>query len=320
MSPTRRHLMGLAVSTAMLGGGKAGAAAGEAAAVQAPGFYRLRVGRFLVTLVNDGVGTRPLAEDFVRNAGRAEVQAALDAVRQPTETLSTTYTTTLIDDGTRRILIDAGNGEGGPQPGLWQRNLAAAGYTPDQIDIVIASHFHPDHIAGIRRLDGTLAFPRAQLMGPEAEWAFWLDEGRAAAAPEAARRAFDIARRVLGPERQRIELFAGEKELVPGLTALPAPGHTPGHTAFLLADGDERLLVWSDVTNRPELFVRHPTWQVAFDIDGDQAVATRLRFLDMAAGERLRVAGYHFPFPANGWIVKDGQNYSYVPSFWTPML
>jgi glyoxylase-like metal-dependent hydrolase (beta-lactamase superfamily II) len=101
---------------------------------------------------------------------------------------------------------------------------------------------------------------------------------------------------------------------------MAAPGHTPGHTVFLVSDGDDRLLVWSDTTNKPELFVRHPTWHAVFDMDGEQAAATRGRLLDMAASERLLVAGYHFPFPATGYIARDSAGYEYVPVFWQANL
>jgi glyoxylase-like metal-dependent hydrolase (beta-lactamase superfamily II) len=316
----RRNLLVLAM-TAIAGGAAGPAAASQKTEqAQAPGFYRFKVGRFLVTLVNDGAGTRPLDGSFIANAPLSDVQAALEAVRQPTTAITIPFTTTLIDDGEQLVLIDAGNGEFGPQAGLWQRNLAAAGYSPEQVDVLIASHFHSDHIQGIRLKDGRPAFPNARLLAPEAEWGFWMDESRMANAQAAHKGRFEIVHRVFAPEQGRVELFAGEKEILPGLMTLPAPGHTPGHTAFILSDGDERLLIWSDTTNKPELFVRHPSWQAAFDMDGELATGTRLRLLDMAAADRLRVVGYHFPFPANGWIVKEGAGYDYVPIFWSPTL
>jgi glyoxylase-like metal-dependent hydrolase (beta-lactamase superfamily II) len=121
---------------------------------------------------------------------------------------------------------------------------------------------------------------------------------------------------VFEPLRDKVEQFSGEKELVPGLTAIPAAGHTPGHTVFVVTSGEGRHLVWSDTTNKPELFARNPTWQVQFDMDGDAAAAVRLRLLDMAATERMTVGGYHFPFPAVGHIAKSGQAFDYVPTFW----
>jgi glyoxylase-like metal-dependent hydrolase (beta-lactamase superfamily II) len=155
-------------------------------------------------------------------------------------------------------------------------------------------------------------------MVPEAEWAFWMDEGEMGRAPEAMKGAFQGVHRVFDPIASEVERFAGEKELVPGLTAVPAPGHTPGHTAFLLASGGERLLIWSDTTNKPELFVRNPGWQAVFDMDGGQAAATRRRLLEMAAAERLRLVGYHFPFPATGYIAEGADGFRFVPALWEP--
>jgi glyoxylase-like metal-dependent hydrolase (beta-lactamase superfamily II) len=110
--------------------------------------------------------------------------------------------------------------------------------------------------------------------------------------------------------------FAWDREIRPGLTALPAPGHTPGHTVFLLQSGEARLLHMSDVTNHPALFVRHPDWSAVFDIDADQARATRRRLLDRAADERLQVAFYHAPFPATGHVARAGDGYAFVPVQW----
>lgn len=217
------------------------------------------------------------------------------------------------------MLIDAGNGEmGAPGTGRLLANLAAAGYAPEQVDLVVISHFHGDHINGLRGKDGSATFANAEVTVPEAEWAFWMDDARMQAAPEASRPAFAAVRRVFGPMADTVATYAGEKELAPGITALPAPGHTPGHTAFVLASGAERLLVWSDTTNKPELFVRNPGWHAVFDLDPEQAEATRRRLLEMAASERMQVAGYHFPFPATGFIARDGEGYRFVPAFWRP--
>jgi glyoxylase-like metal-dependent hydrolase (beta-lactamase superfamily II) len=143
-----------------------------------------------------------------------------------------------------------------------------------------------------------------------------MDDGQMSRAPEAMQNAFKGVRRVFAPVAKDVQQYSGEMELVPGIRALPAPGHTPGHSAFLLSSGADSLLVWSDTTNKPELFVRNPDWHAVFDMDGAQAAATRKRLLDMAASERLRVAGYHFPFPANGYIARDSGRFRFVPALW----
>lgn len=321
MPLARRHIMGLGLAATATGlvttAGSIAMAASPPAGSQAPGFYRFKVGTIEVTLVHDGAAVRPLADGFVRNAALADVQGALAAVFQPTDTLSIPFTATVLNTGTRLVMIDAGNGEmGAAGTGRLVANLRAAGYTPEQVDTVIISHFHGDHIQGLRRKDGTAQFPNAELMVPEAEWAFWMDDAKMNQAPEGMQAGFQGVRRVFAPVADQVTRYGGERELVPGLTAMPAPGHTPGHTAFVLASGDDRLLIWSDTTNKPELFVRHPGWHAVFDMDSDQAEATRRRLLDMAASERMRLVGYHFPFPATGFIGRDGDSYTFVPAFW----
>jgi glyoxylase-like metal-dependent hydrolase (beta-lactamase superfamily II) len=288
---------------------------------QASGFYRFRVGDALVTLVNDGVNQRPLEDGFVRNAELAEVQEALRSAFQPPGTVIIPFTTTVIEIGDRLVMVDAGIGEfGPPTSGTWMSNFQAAGYAPEDVDLLIVSHFHGDHIQGIRSKSGELRFPNAEIKVPAVEWGFWMDEGEMSRAPEGLQGNFKNARRVFGPIAEAVQQFEGEAEVAPGLTALPAHGHTPGHTAFILADGDDRLLIWSDTTNKPELFVRNPGWQAVFDMDGDQAAGTRRRMLDMATSERMRVAGYHFPFPANGYIANSGGSYRFEPAFWMPLV
>lgn len=319
----RRELLGTGAAAAGLGLGLAqGRPASAAVPIQgeqAPGFYRFKVGEIEVTLVNDGAAQRPLAEGFVRNAPLAEVQAALRSAFQPAETLTIPYTVPVINTGSRLVMIDSGNGEmGAPGTGRFLANLLAAGYAPEQVDAIVLSHFHGDHINGIRAKDGQAVFPNAELMVPEAECAFWMDDERMAQAPEAMQNGFKAVRRVFGPVAKEVTAYAGEKELVPGVTAMPAHGHTPGHTTFIVASGDARLLVWADTTNKPELFVRNPGWHATFDMDPVQAEATRHRLLDMAASERVRLTGYHFPFPATGFIAHEGGAYAFVPGFWQP--
>ena len=323
MTIARRSIMSLATAGAAAGllgsASRPAAAAAPQAGSQAAGYYRFKVGEIEVTLVNEGVSERPLDATFVRNAPLPDVQAALAAAFQPTATLTIPITTAVLNTGSRLVMIDAGIGQmGPPTTGRWMANFRASGYGPDQVDTVVFSHFHGDHIQGLRAKDGTALFPNAKVMVPEAEWAFWMDDAKMAAAPEAMKGAFQGVRRVFGPIAGEVEKYSGEKEILPGLTAIPAPGHTPGHTAFVVASGDQRLLLWSDTTNKPELFVRNPGWHAVFDMDPAQAEATRRRMLDMAAAEKMQVAGYHFPFPATGHIAREGSGYAYVPSFWRP--
>jgi glyoxylase-like metal-dependent hydrolase (beta-lactamase superfamily II) len=199
-------------------------------------------------------------------------------------------------------------------------NFKAAGFDPAQVDTILISHFHGDHINGMRLKDGTAVFPKAEVMVSAPEWGFWMDDAKMAAAPEGLKGNFNNVRRVFGPIAKDVKQYEAGKELVPGVTAVAATGHTPGHTAFMVASGNGKLLVLSDTTNHPALFVRRPEWQAVFDMDGNQAVETRKKLLDMAASEKARVAFYHAPFPANGHILKSGSGYEYVPTQWTPAI
>lgn len=281
-------------------------------------FRRLAVGELEVTLLFDGHARRPLDAGFVRNAPLPEVQQALADAFQPTDALLIPFTVTLVNTGSALVLIDSGNGNSGaPGTGRARAALAAAGYAPDQVDLVVVSHFHGDHVNGIRSKEGELLYPKARILVPEPEWAFWMDDGQMGRAPEGMKGAFQNVRRVFGPIAGSVERYAGERELAPGITSIPALGHTPGHHAFRIASGGQSLLVWSDTTNKPELFVRNPGWQAVFDMDGERAAETRRRLLDMLAAERMPVVGYHFPFPAVGFIARGEGGYRYVPSFWT---
>lgn len=288
-----------------------------AASAAQPSFYRRKVGDFEVIAMHEGTVARPLDASFVRNAPFEEVQAALARAYMSTTTLPNTFTTLLVDTGRQRVLLDSGFGDSGPAgTGGTLRALAAAGIDRSSIDVVAISHFHGDHIGGLRLKDGSLTFPKAQIMVPEAEWAFWMDDSRMASAPDAMKVAFQNSRRVFGPDAAKIEQYGWGKEILPGVTALEAAGHTAGHTAFMLSSGNGRLLVASDTSNHPALFVRNPDWSAVFDMDADKARSVRRRFLDMAATERLPIAFYHAPFPAGGYIAKAGTGFEFVPLQW----
>jgi glyoxylase-like metal-dependent hydrolase (beta-lactamase superfamily II) len=323
MELARRDLIATGAAAATLaavppGGPHEAAAAAPLAGAQAPGFYRFKVGEIEVTTIHDGLFQRPLDAGFVKNAELSAVQAALAAAFQPTTTLTIPITTTVVNTGRRLVLLDAGTGGLlSPAATSWMTNFKAAGFAPEQVDTIVISHFHGDHIQGIRAKDGAAVFPNAEIMVPEAEWAFWMDDARMAQAPEAMKGAFQGVRRVFAPIAGEVKRYGGTAELVTGITPVPAHGHTPGHTAFVVASGADRLLVLGDTTNKPELFVRNPDWQAVFDMDATAATATRRRLLDMAAAERMRITGYHYPFPATGFIVKDGGGFAFVPSFWS---
>lgn len=290
------------------------------AGAQAPSAYRYRIGDVEVTAIHDGFFARPI-DGFVRNAEVADVKKALEDAFLPGDRLPISFTTLVVNTGSRLILIDTGNGDSGaPTSGAWMKNFRAAGFDPKDVDTVVISHFHGDHINGLRLKDGTAVFANAEIAIPAAEWDYWMDDAKMASAPDGLKGNFQNVRRVFGPVAKDVRRFDAGKEAAAGLVAVAAPGHTPGHTAFALQSGAGRLMVMSDTTNHPALFVRNPEWQAIFDMDGAQAIQTRRRLLDMATSEKAQVAFYHAPFPATGHIAKDGNGYRLVPAQWSSAM
>jgi glyoxylase-like metal-dependent hydrolase (beta-lactamase superfamily II) len=295
-------------------------AAAPPAGRQHAGIYRSRLGQYQLTALYDGTWFRKIDDTFVRNASRAEVEQALAEAFLKPGIVPTSFTALLVNTGSKLVLIDTGTGgQFGPESGALPATLALAGVAPAAIDVILISHFHPDHINGIRDKDGNKVFANAEILVPEPEWAFWMDDANLAASSDALRTQFLNARRIFRDIAGEVTRFAPGREVAPGIGSIAAYGHTPGHTAFTISSGDQALLVLSDVTNHPWLFARHPQWQGSFDIDGAQAVATRRRMLDRAAADRMPVQGYHFPFPATGHIVRRANGYDIAPAMWQPL-
>ncbi len=296
------------------------ALAQSAGPTQAPGFYRYKVGDMTVTAIHDGFARRPL-EGFIRNAELPAVQAAMASAFLSTTALEIPFTTLVVQNGAQLTLLDTGNGDSGaPTSGLWMRNFRAAGFTPEQVTRVVFSHFHGDHINGLRLKDGTLTFANAEIQVPAPEWAFWMDDARMGAAPEAMRGAFANVRRVFAPIAANVKQYQPGTEVAPGITSVAAFGHTPGHTVFMISSGTGKLMFLADTSNHPALFVRNPDWSAVFDMDADAARATRRRLLDMAAAERTQVHFYHAPFPATGFIAKAGNGFEMIPVQWSSAI
>ena len=303
------------------------ASRGAAAAVlpfagkQIAGFYRYRIGSFELTALYDGIWYRPITDQFIRNAPFAEVEAALADALMPADRLTTPFTALVVNTGKRVVLIDTGTGgQIASSAGVLRANLQAAGIKPKAVDLIVISHFHPDHINGIRDKDNELVFTNAEIAVPAPEWSFWMDDANLNAAPADLKLAFRNQRRIFAGLTRNVTRFAPGTEVASGIATLAAPGHTPGHTVFAVHSGEQSLLVLGDTAQHPAVFARHPDWQAAFDIDGEAAVTTRRQLFDRAAADRMLVTGYHFPFPACGHLIKTASGYEHVPVEWQPDL
>src|SRR5712691_504656 len=321
---TRRAVLAGATAAALspLAASRTLHAAAPAAGKQAPGFYRYKVGQFECISVNDGARTFPMPEGFVRNVPKDQALAAAEASYMPKGMVTVPFNPQLINTGSKLVLIDTGFGPTPNAPiGLLTANMAAAGIDPKAVDIVVISHLHPDHTNGIKNAEGGLVFPNAEIKVPAVDWAFWMSDDNMAKAPnDMMKNYFTNTRKVYAGLADKVTKYEWGKEVAPGITALDTAGHTPGHTAFAVASGNARILVQSDVTNIPELFLRNPDWHVAFDIDPQHAAQTRRKFYDMAAAEKALVVGFHFTFPSIGHVEKDGPRYRLVPIAWNPVI
>lgn len=298
-------------------------AAAPPAGKQAPSYYRYKVGDYELTAILDGVRQVKVDPSPFRNAKVEDVQAGLAASYLPKDQVGYYFHPTLVNTGSKLVLIDTGNGPGSIQTGtgMTPANLAAAGIEAKAIDIVVISHFHGDHIGGLRTADGALAYPNAEIMVPAKEWAYWSDEGNASRAPQGQQATFQNTKRIFGPIAEKITKYEWGKEVAPGILAQDTNGHTPGHTSFVISSGAGKVLIQADVTaGYAPLVVANPTWQVGGDMDGTQALATRRKLYDMLAAERMLVSGYHFPFPSLGYIEKAGNGYRLIPVNWSPAL
>jgi len=300
-------------------------AVAPAAGKQAPGVYRYKVGDFEVTQLVDGARTFPMPDGFITNISKDQAIAAAEAAYLPKGQVTIPFSPMVVNTGSKLVLIDTGSGAGAFEQskgavGQLQQNMTAAGIDPKAIDIVLISHFHGDHIGGIKLADGSLAFPNAEIKVPATEWAFWMDDANQAKANPFNKNQFAVPKKVFSGLESKVTKYEWGKEVAPGITSIATPGHTPGHTSFAVASGSGKILVQSDVTNIPSLFLRNPEWSAFFDNDAALSVQTRKKFYDMAAAEKATVVGYHFPFPAVGYVEKDGAGYRLVPVVWNPTI
>jgi glyoxylase-like metal-dependent hydrolase (beta-lactamase superfamily II) len=304
---------GAALAPLTLGaGGRSARAAAPMMGPAGPSFYRFKLGAFEVTTLLDGTiqaeGPHPIFGQDQTPEAAAEL---LDANHLPTTQFVNGFTPVLVNTGSDLVLFDSGNPPARREAGAARlvEALQAAGYTPDQIDVVVITHMHGDHIGGLAT-DGAATYPNARYATGETEYDFWSSEDRLSGPTEAGGK---LVQANVVPLAEKTAFVKEEGEVAPGIRGLQAFGHTPGHMIYHVESEGRRLLIWADTANHYVMSVQRPDWHVRFDMDKDAAAATRRRVFDMAAAEGIPVTGYHMPFPAVGYIERSKDTYRWVP-------
>lgn len=275
-------------------------------------FRRVVLGDIEVTSVLDGVVTRDGPHPiFGHDQSAQTVSAYAKARAMPATGFEHTFAPAVVNTGDTLVLFDTGLGTMGRGAGNGQlrARLPAAGYQPDDIDLVVLTHGHPDHIAGLWEGEAP-AFPNARYAIGQVEYDAWLSGD---AIPEQRAQNRELFLKTLPPLAERTTFLSGGDTVAPGITAVETFGHSLGHMSFMIESGGKPLLLWGDVTNHAIFSLEKPDWQVAFDDDKAQAIATRKRVLDWAATDNLAVLGFHMPFPGFGFVERASDGYRWAP-------
>ncbi|CAI8767820.1 MBL fold metallo-hydrolase [Pseudomonas chlororaphis] len=265
-----------------------------------------QVGEFSITAISDGYLGANL--DFLANIAPSEAARLQLAagIREPASIHINCY---LVRGRGRTILIDAGAGGVNHWGGELLTHLALAGVQPADIDTVLLTHAHPDHVGGLLNAEGDMAFGNAELVVHQRELAFWEDDGHLGKASERARGNFLFARRVFERYRKNLRPFATD-DVLPGISAMPLPGHTVGHCGYRFESGARSLLIWGDIVHFPQIQIARPDVTIAFDQDPLLSAATRTRLLDLASSDNLMVAGMHLGALGFAHIKRSGSTYA----------
>jgi glyoxylase-like metal-dependent hydrolase (beta-lactamase superfamily II) len=307
----------LAAGLPLVSGGARAAAPQQKS--QAPGYYRMMLGDFEITALSDG--TFPLkAGEVITGIAPKDLDAALSRSFLG-GTIEESVNGFLINTGSRLVLIDTGAGVYfGPTLGKLLASLKGSGYRPDQVDEIYISHMHGDHIGGLI-LDGKAAFPNAVVRASQKEADYWLSKANQEAAPQGAKEGFDAAMKALQPyvSAGRFKPFDGDATLVPGIRAVAAPGHTPGHTMYLAQSKGQTLMLWGDTMHVAALQFPDPSLTDTYDADAAAGTAQRKKTFADVAEHRYWVAGAHLSFPGIGHLRPTGTGYTYVHANYTAM-
>jgi len=285
---------------------------------QVPGFYRMKVGDLEVTALFDGFG---VFDPHWLKGKKATIDGVVKALHEDPHMLDGSETGFLVNTGKQLILVDAGAGTwfGGGALGRLAGSLRSAGYTPEDVDLVLVTHLHSDHVGGLTTQDGQRVFPNAEVYVAKAESDFWLSPEIAAKAPKDAQPFFQSAQAIAAPyiKAGKWHTFSGSESIVDGMQLVPLPGHTPGHTGYEFSSKGQKILFWGDIIHAQRVQLQHPEVTVVFDIDATAAAATRNRLLPKLAREDVVIAGPHMLFPSLGRLRKEGSGYTWAPVAFT---
>ncbi|MCE0505300.1 MBL fold metallo-hydrolase [Roseivivax sp. GX 12232] len=290
------------------------AAAHAAPAGQVPAVQRFAVGDITVTALADGA--LHIGPEALIGIEAPEYEERMRAAFRDPATFPSAVNAFLIESGDEVIMVDAGTADAmGPDLGKMPQNLEAAGVAPGDVTKLLATHLHPDHVAGALS-DGGAFFPNAELVVSETDRAFWTDAGNFSGAPEMVQSFAALAQNVVGAYSDRLTTFEGEEEVARGVSAVPLPGHTPGHAGYMITSGDDALLIWADIVHVAPIQMARPDVAIGFDVDPEQAVSTRQAILDRVSADRLMIAGSHIGFPGLANVAREGEGYRLVPAQW----
>jgi glyoxylase-like metal-dependent hydrolase (beta-lactamase superfamily II) len=286
---------------------------------QAPGYYRMMLGDFEVTALFDGAF--PLKpKELLTNITPTKVEKLL-ARSFEQETVTTSVNGFLINTGSTLVLVDTGGGAlFGEGIGNLVANLKASGYTPDQVDLILITHMHGDHVGGLVA-DGQIVFPNATVRADQHDADYWLSQANMDKAPEAMKRFFQGAMASMNPyvAAGKFKPFDGDTQIIPGIKAMAARGHTPGHTIYAIESNGQKLVLWGDLMHVAAVQFVEPQVTIKFDSDSKAAAVQRKKDYADAAKGRYLVAGAHLTFPGIGHIRAQGKGYAWVPVDYTPV-